>query len=320
MTAGRLIAAASFMLLIAATRPPDYREAVNWMFRDTGGTAQAADVFYVHPTTARTPLANQPPGDVAVDRWTDLSVGVRQVSAFACCRRFAPRYRQATMGALGKPAADRDHAFDVAYDDVRTAFRLYAAVDNGGRPFILAGHSQGSRHALRLLREEIAGTPLAARLVAAYLPGIGLPMAALPLPACATPGQTGCIVSWNSFAPDADVAPFVARSLASYGQGRTTGRILCVNPVSFAIDRPRTDFAAAKGALAGPAQAGPLPPARPARVAANCDGDVLRVITRDGLPVERLSGGNLHMADIALFWADIRRNAQQRVAAYRRRR
>ena len=32
------------------------------------------------------------------------------------------------------------------------------------QPFILAGHSQGSLHGARLLRERVAGTPLSDRL------------------------------------------------------------------------------------------------------------------------------------------------------------
>ena len=40
-----------------------------------------------------------------------------------------------------------------------------------GRPFLLAGHSQGSALAGRLLEEQIAGSELSERLVAAHLIG-----------------------------------------------------------------------------------------------------------------------------------------------------
>lgn len=306
------------MLLAAASPAPDYQDGANWMFRDSDVAGADVDLFYIHPTTARSEAPNQPPGDPAIDRWTDISVRERQVSAFDCCRRFVPRYRQATMGAMGKPPPERDAAFGLAYADVLSAFRSYLEHDNKGRPFVLAGHSQGARHALQLLREEIGGTPLERRLVAAYIPGIGIPIDALPVPACTSPSQTGCIVSWNSYDPDADVGPFIARSLASYGLGYAKGPILCVNPVSFSSARPNAPFAWSRGALPGPAVEGPLPTPQPKQVAARCDGGVLRVTTREELPVERLGGGNLHMADIALFWADIRANVRQRVQAFRR--
>jgi hypothetical protein len=44
----------------------------------------------------------------------------------------------------------------VADQDVLTAFKVYKKQWGKGRPLILAGHSQGSAHAMRLLVEEIA--------------------------------------------------------------------------------------------------------------------------------------------------------------------
>jgi hypothetical protein len=300
---------------------PDYADAANWLAWEEAGTsagpAKAVDVFYIHPTTLRSQTWNQDIADAATNHWTDVSVGARQLSAFgACCRRFAPRYRQASSRAFAAPQAEGDRAYAFAYEDVRAAFRYFIGQHNDGRPFIIAGHSQGALHGLRLLREEVAGTRLADRLVAAYLPGIGIPTDTLPpgIPACATPLQTRCIVSWNSFKPDADTSGYVARSLARYGSG-SPAPLLCVNPVSFSLDRPATHFAEAKGAVPGPAIDGPMPGLVRAKVAARCDGNVLRVTVRDGLAVETLPGGNLHMGDIALFWADIRANAEQRAAA-----
>src|SRR3546814_7100587 len=113
-----------------------------------------------------------------------------------------PRYRQASSRAFAERLGDGAKAYALAYGDVLRAFRSYVAHDNHGRPFIIAGHSQGALHGLRLIREEIAGTPLAARLVIAYLPGLGIPMSALhaDIGACAVPGQTRSVASWNRFA------------------------------------------------------------------------------------------------------------------------
>lgn len=90
-----------------------------------------------------------------------------KVSVFnGCCRLYAPHYRQATLAALKIPAA-----MDVTYSDIARAFRFYIAHLNHGRPFIIASHSQGTAHAIRLLQQEIFGKPLCPRLVAAYLIG-----------------------------------------------------------------------------------------------------------------------------------------------------
>ena len=91
---------------------------------------------------------------------------------------------------------------------------------------------------------------------------------------------------------------------------------MCTNPLTFDAGRPAADFADAKGTLPAPAVAGPLPPIQPHMVAARCYGGVLRVTVKPGLPVpDRLPGGILHMEDIAFFWADIRADANRRVAA-----
>lgn len=300
--------------------PPDYAQAQNWMFRETAGDGRAADIFYIQPTTYRAQEWNQDLANQAANRWTDVSVGDRQVSAFAdCCRRFVPRYRQASSRAFTAMQGDGPKAYALAYSDVVRAFRAYIAHDNGNRPFILAGHSQGALHGLRLIREEIAGTPLARRLVVAYLPGIGMPIGALPadVGACTTPRQTRCIASWNSFDGDADTSGYVARATQDY-VGLTGGRALfCVNPLTFDTRRPDAGFRSGKGALPGPAVDGARPAIVRHHVSARCDGNVLRVTTKLGLSVERLPGGNLHMNDIAFFWGDIRANSAVRVKAWR---
>lgn len=319
--AGLLFASPSTGAQDTAPPAPDYADPANWMALASERGTKRADIFYIHPTTFRSQAWNQNPADAATNHWTDISVGERQLSAFAaCCRLFAPRYRQASSRAFAAPASQGDRAYGQAFEDVRAAFRLFVAQHNRDRPFILAGHSQGALHGLRLLREEVAGTQLANSLVVAYLPGIGIPSDTLPagIPTCATPRQTHCIVSWNSFTPDADTSAYVARSLARYGSGKAAP-LLCVNPVSFAQARPDTGFAQAKGALPGPAVDGPMPVLQKKAVAARCDGNVLRVRVRDGLAVETLPGGNLHMGDIALFWADMSANAAQRVAAMKKR-
>ncbi|MCE7796480.1 DUF3089 domain-containing protein [Sphingobium sufflavum] len=300
---------------------PDYARANSWMMRGIDDAAdKPADLFYIQPTTFRSKDWNQDMADAATNHWTDISVGARQVSAFAdCCRRFAPRYRQASTGTFSSTSGDREQAYALAYQDVRSAFRAFLAVrGKEDRPFILAGHSQGALHGLRLLEEEIAGTPLARQLIAAYLPGIGIPGDALPssIPVCATPRQAGCIVSWNSFTATADTSGYIARSHAAHGTEAGTAPLLCVNPLTFSIARPKAGYGAAKGALPGPAIEGPMPSPQPKAVAAYCDGNVLRVTPRPGLAVELLPGGSAHMADIALFWADIRANTLVRVRAF----
>ena len=40
----------------------------------------------------------------------------------------------------------REDALELAYTDIEAAFEHYLAEYNNGRPFIIAGHSQGAQH------------------------------------------------------------------------------------------------------------------------------------------------------------------------------
>ncbi|MBA2934311.1 DUF3089 domain-containing protein [Sphingomonas sp. CGMCC 1.13654] len=65
---------------------------------------------------------------------------------------------------------------------------------------MLASHSQGTALAIELVHREILGTPLQGGMIAAYLVGGYVPQAFTTIgpPTCDSPGQTGCVVSWNN--------------------------------------------------------------------------------------------------------------------------
>src|SRR5690606_4968036 len=151
---------------------------------------------------------------------------------------WAPRYRQATLGAfLAEDRVTAGKAIDSAYRDVEQAFDAFLAAQPKDKPIILAGHSQGALHLTTLLRTKIAGTPLAKRIVAAYVIGwpvsIDTDIAALGLPACQTPEQKGCILGWASFADPADPAMVTDAydgTIGFDGRPRAETRMLCTNP------------------------------------------------------------------------------------------
>ena len=84
---------------------------------------------------------------------------------------WAPKYRQATFGAFLTDEDNAGRALDFAYRDVLAAYEAFLRQAPPDRPIILAAHSQGSLHLMRLLRERIAGAPEAGRIAAAYLIG-----------------------------------------------------------------------------------------------------------------------------------------------------
>ena len=75
----------------------------------------------------------------------------------------------------------------------------YLKFYNEDRSFILAGHSQGTFHLLRLLQEKIINTPLAKRLVAAYLIGYSIPENISGIKSSRRATGAGSVIGWNTY-------------------------------------------------------------------------------------------------------------------------
>ena len=162
------------------------------------------DVFFLHPTTfgSKDDTAwNADINDSTINAKTDCTTILFQASAFNECRVFAPRYRQAHLRSYYiKDESAGLKAFDLAYQDIKTAFQYYLDHYNNGRPIIIASHSQGTTHAKRLLKEFFDNKPLQNKLVAAYIIGIAVPKNYFTeLQPCKDSIQTGCFVGWRSF-------------------------------------------------------------------------------------------------------------------------
>ncbi|HIG43732.1 MAG: DUF3089 domain-containing protein [bacterium] len=265
-------------------------------------TTAEVDVFFVHPTTYLTSDSwNQPLDNQKVNDFTDTTVMQGQASVFnGCCRIYAPRYRQATIFSFMDQGDSGHRALDLAYEDVKKAFRNFIETKNEGRPFILAGHSQGSKHADLLLKNEIVGTPIESRLVAAYPIGFDID-GSNGLPVCDSATQTGCQVSWNAVGMNPETIISQENSI-------------CVNPLSWMADGQAISNDANLGAVNFSSGGHPEPGAADAI----CDGPRLNVanIISGNFSARPMGFDNLHIFDYALFYINIRENAQQRVQAW----
>lgn len=284
-------------------------------------------VFFIHPTSYLSrDNWNAPVGEEEAERIAGIYVRGMASPFNAADEIWAPRYRQATMGAFLTDAPEGQQAIDAAYGDVLEAFRFFLDSVDEDTPVVLAGHSQGALHLLRLLREEVAGSPLADRLVGAYV--IGWPisvehdMPALGFPACATAQQTGCVLSWSSFAEPADPSSLMraySESIGFDGEPRGESQILCTNPITGTF----------RGSAEASANLGTLVPDESisngrlvrASVPARCDAQGLLLI---GDPPDLgssagayvLPGNNYHVYDIPLFWANTQADVNRRVRAF----
>ncbi|MEM7702105.1 MAG: DUF3089 domain-containing protein [Pseudomonadota bacterium] len=293
-----------------------------------GETPEAPDfaVFFIHPTSYLSRDSwNAPIGedsDTEADRIARIYVRGMASPFNAASEIWAPRYRQATMGAFLTDKPEAQEAIQAAYADVLEAYRFFLSSIDEDTPIVLAGHSQGSLHLLRLLREEVMSGPVAQRLVAAY--AVGWPVSIehdLPemgIAACESSEQAKCLISWSSFAEPADPSAVIetyAESVGFDGSKRGTSQILCTNPITGELG----------GAAEASANLGTLVPDDsisngelvPAAVPARCDDRGLLMI---GAPPELgsyvLPGNNYHVYDYPLFWADTQADVARRAVAF----
>lgn len=182
------------------------------------------DCFYVYPTVSNQPIPNAlktPDPEIR-------SIAKYQAQRFSTrCRMFVPLYRQVTTLGLTAMGQTKDVTpYATAYADVEEAWLSYLATENGGRPFVLIGHSQGSRHFRALIRRRIDhDAAVRGRMVSAIIPGANSHDGDFTnVPPCATGTDTGCVVSYSTYN---DTPPDNAR----YGRSDT-------DPVGHALDLP----------------------------------------------------------------------------------
>jgi hypothetical protein len=326
-----------------AATAPDYSQAASWASLPTmkdpadlvpeGVTVEPqgehpVDVFFIHPT-----------GFLTSASWTfsmDMETGTEENTAFlmanqasafnGCCNVYAPRYRQANIFAYFGSTDDRDALLGFAYQDVKRAFEHYIENDNGGRPFIIASHSQGTHHASRLLKEVVDVSDLHQRMVAAYMIGSTLiPVAPSwfesmeNISSCKNAGDLHCVVHWDTM-PEG--TPPYERPDDS----------LCTNPLTWQVNDDLAQASlnegslASAGALNGAMGRAPDTPVHQLidslgapikeKTWAQCRGGTLYANNQLGADFEIDAMGTYHQADYALFYMNIHNNAKHRASRY----
>lgn len=265
------------------------------------------DVFFLYPTSY---TSNEDPGwnasvnDALINAKTDYNSILFQASAFNEYRVFAPRYRQAHIRSYyTTDTSTALQAFDTAYEDVKNAFIYYLAHFNQGRPVIIASHSQGTTHALRLLKEFFDNSPLQKQLVAAYLVGMYIPEKQFSsLSICETPNQTGCFCGWRTYRINY-IPPFVKKE---------TGKEWVTNPLSWQTGDSMVWRENNKGSILR--KFNKLIP----NVA---DAQINNGVLWTRKPRFRgsflLRTKNYHIGDINLYYASIRENLRDRVRKFK---
>lgn len=190
---------------------PDYSKTKYWLSLPTV-TDKKADIFYVYPT-AWSKLKKSESDICDIDNPLMLEGSKitfnAQATAFETTGNiYSPYYRQADISCFTDLSIDgRDSVIGgIPASDVISAFDYYIKNYNKGRPFILAGHSQGSIVLLFLLSKYMKENPkVYERMIAAYVIGYSVTKNYLVnnphLKFAEKSDDTGVIISYNTEAP-----------------------------------------------------------------------------------------------------------------------
>ena len=265
-----------------------------------------ADVFFIHPTTYTQKEFTDWNADINNDQLnqnTDNSTILYQASVFnKRCRIFAPRYRQAHINAFYINQDSASGYFDLAYNDIKNAFEYYLEHNNDKRPIIIASHSQGTKHAGRLLKEFFENKPLYKNLICAYIIGMPIPENYFSsIPVCKDSGQTGCFVGWRTY-KKGYTPEFVKKEKF---------KCIVVNPLNWKISEEEISIKNNKGGVLKN-----FNKIVPHVVDAKINDNILWSCKPDVFGKMFFTAKNFHIGDINLFYMNIRENVDVRIQSY----
>lgn len=277
--------------------PPDYCDSTQWYIQRRGA---AADLFYIISTEIGDYVAD---GDTVHHADTyDMQVRKKMLKEMRAvdslfggdCNYFSPYYRQVTMQswATEEMAMSR---LPVGLGDIARSWEYYLKHLNQGRPFILAGFSQGA-HAMTELMRHMPDS-VANRMVAAYSIGYKITQAMLDSIPHIKPAtgatDVGVTINYNSVRSADCAIPIVS-----------DGNVVNINPVNWRTDTVRAHFGDSLTVWADPVN-------HLCIVEGYTEKYILPIIGRRG---------NYHQMELKFYYPHIRRNIADRVQAFLRQR
>ena len=283
----------------------DYSNPQCWFEKKQDAMGKDVDLFYVVPTCVwdYTDSLGQTRHHMDIFNaeqraLVNPSIQLAKSVLADSCNFFSPYYRQISMDSwLTLDTALIEERFKLAYQDVADAFHYYMEHDNQGKPFLLAGHSQGAKAVIELLKREM--TPdISRKLIATYAIGYTVTSEELANYPTLRPAQdsidTGVLIGFNSVTRPEAVSPLFRDN------------VVCINPVNW-----RTD-------------ATPTPSYQGFTVSLDT---TIHTLIVTGIDEEQyfipsvetlLPKGNLHVQEFNLYNEDLRKNVLQRIRAYRK--
>ncbi len=302
----------------------NYANSNNWVSLPSA-IDKKVDVFYVYPTI----YVGKDPQNMDISdsslRAKAQRLLVSQAGVYSMhANLFAPFYRQQSAALQSMDAGNggndafKDSVFQIGAKDIERAFDYYLEQFNPDRPFILAGHSQGTMALINLMRKRFEDTVLQKRLVAAYLIGYSITKVDLEkypwMKLAETYNDNGVIITFNTQGADAGSSPVLLPGA------------VCINPINWKTDSTHAHRNSNLGAKFFDETTGELLKEIPDFAAAHIDIQKGALIVTDmniseSEKSELLNMGRwpkrvYHKYDYAFWYNNLQQNVSDRIDSY----
>lgn len=305
---------------------PDYACEAFWaLLPETAD--KAADTIYLYPTVYfgggddAPRFASIPEEAYRTDVLENLELTCGIFSE--ATNVFVPFYRQSSLSSIASVSAGEleDYLKCEPRDDIYAALDYYFENLNAGRPFILAGHGQGSVMCKLVLKDYMREHPeYYERMIAAYV--VGCPVTVddfeenEELLFAKGADDTGVIVSWNTEGTDNTDSMCVLPGM------------LVINPISWTRGEGLASTASNLGSRIVNHSSGSVDDVKPGLADAKldirrgvviCSNVNLSYTPVDCEGISSLCGArSYHIDDYLLYFYSVQENVSVRVAAYLR--
>lgn len=215
---------------------PDYSDELMWNIALNDLDGRGADVFYIPSTWEYDWYTDEGRVSHYADpsrqsHREDMAIEINGVADYMAEGNnfYSPYYRHITLDSwatLNEDTINR-RIHDVAFVDVQNAFNHYMERKNNGRPFILAGFSQGGKSVVELLK--VIDEKTRDRMIAAYVLGYKVTPEDVTthpyIKAAKDSIDTGVVICYNSVSEVKYVKPVVSAP-----------NVMCINPVNWKTD------------------------------------------------------------------------------------
>ena len=303
----------------------DYADEASWYL--IPAITKDVDTFFIYPTQYMG--FEEGDSDYAPLDAPDMVAGVagvhaKQASVFEeSTNLFIPLYRQSSLKHAAV-AFEKDGNIDNAligtpYGDITAALDYYFENYNQGRPFVIAGHSQGAAILRLVLKKYFKEHPdRYKRMVAAYAIGYSITkedLEANPHMKFATgETDTGVIISWHAEGPKNVEANLPLPNLIIGKDG------VCINPLNWSRDETYAPASMNLGSIVLDEKTGKTE-------IRDIDGDAQVNLARGTVITNAKAEPNemvdvagpqcYHQDDYSIFYNNIKANVAKRIAAYK---